>query len=72
MANAHQTYKAKRDEITHQIDRLLNGLAALDTDHYANPRDWGIVGNAGHVSAALADLLDFIEDKPELYFEAAE
>ena len=69
---AASKYQTTRHAITFQLERLNVALEAMDAEQIENQRDWSYAGNAAHVSAGLADLLDFVEDKPELFFEVAE
>lgn len=64
---ANETYQSKREEINARIAVLQAGLEVMDDLQSQNPKDWGFVGNAGHIMDALNDLMEFVEVPVELW-----
>lgn len=59
--NAHQTYQNSRAEIDTLLADINRALTLMDEVEADHPLDWGWAGNAGHVKATLAEVLEFIE-----------
>lgn len=53
-------YDQKRQEIDRKMSRLEKELGKHEKEQLKEPTNWGYIGDLGHVSELLDDILSFI------------
>lgn len=56
-----EAYRAKKEETKELLSKLQAILEGMDSYQSKDPRDWGIVGDRGHVNEVLRDLVQGYE-----------
>lgn len=62
---AAQAYAERAAEINTHIKTLVVALAAHRAQHEANPKNWGLPGDLGHVRELLVQINEFLGAEPE-------
>lgn len=59
-ADAKTTYKEKAKSVRQLIGRLEKALQKHDKEFAGDEKDWGYVGDIGHVESGLKDIVEFL------------
>lgn len=61
MTTANTLYNERRYEIDREIEILKRKLEAMDNEQQKDQKNYGYVGNCGHIINILKEITDFLK-----------